>query len=117
MFIVAVTKNLSGDKIGQVDTRYSQLYTVPPCLSGGEGCGICPTVLGDTADREGRRGDAVFPSVSMEGETTHAKQLQIMDVCSFSFLGRSDMSDTYTRKMNRVSWTQEDLQSAGEAFP
>jgi hypothetical protein len=51
----------------------------------------------------------------MEGETTHAKQFLVW-MCSFSFLGRSDMPNTYKRKTNRVSWTQEDLQSAGEAF-
>jgi hypothetical protein len=81
----------------------------------GEGCGICPTILGETADRGGRRDDAVFSIVSIEGETTHAIHLLFMDVCSFSFLGRSDMPNTHKRKTTRASWTQEDLQSAGEA--
>jgi hypothetical protein len=66
-----------------MDTKYSQLYTVPPCLSGGEGCDICPTILGGTADRGGRRDEAVFPLVFMEREKTYAKQLLTMDVCSF----------------------------------
>jgi hypothetical protein len=57
-----------------------------------------------------------FPLFLMEGETTQAKQLLIMDVCSFLFIGRSDMSNTYKRKTNRASWSQEDIQCAGEAF-
>jgi hypothetical protein len=54
---------------------------------GGEGCGICPTVLEETGDRGGRKVDAVFLFVSMEGETKHAKQLLIMDV--FVFISRT----------------------------
>jgi hypothetical protein len=83
-----------------MDTRYSHLYTVPPCLSVVEGCAFCPTVLGETADRGGRIDDAASPLASMAGETKHAEQLLIMDVCSFSFLGRSDMPHTCKRKMN-----------------
>jgi hypothetical protein len=64
-------------------TRYSQLCTVPPCLSRGEECINCPTVLGETVDRGGR----TFPLLSKEGETTLAKQLIIMDlVCFASYL-------------------------------
>jgi hypothetical protein len=107
---------LSVDEVGLVGTRYYQLYTVSPCLSAAEGCGIYPTVLGETADRGGRRDDAIFAFVSMEGKTTHAKLLMIMDACSFPFVGRSDMSNTYKRKTNRASWTQEYLESVGEAF-
>jgi hypothetical protein len=46
---------------------------------------------------------------------TPAKQLPNVDVCSFLFLERSDMRNAYKRKMNCASWTQEDLQSAGES--
>jgi hypothetical protein len=63
--------------------RYSQLYTVPPCLSGGEGCVICPIILVQTAVSVGRINDAVFPSVSKEGETTHAKAVTNC-VCNFA---------------------------------
>jgi hypothetical protein len=86
MFIVEVVKNLlSVDDVGWVGTRYSQLYTVSPCSSGGKECKICPTVLGETADRVGSIDDAVFPLISVEGETTFAKQLIIMDIISFVF--------------------------------
>jgi hypothetical protein len=70
---VAVMMNLSVYDVDHANTSYSQLYTVPPCLSGGEGCVICPTILRETADRGGSTDDAVFPLVSMEGETTPSK--------------------------------------------
>jgi hypothetical protein len=73
------------DDVGWVDTRYSQLYTVSPCLSGGKECIIGPTVLGETADRVGSIDDAVFPILSVEGETMFAKQLIIIDIISFVF--------------------------------
>jgi hypothetical protein len=81
MFIVAIMKNLSVDEVRQVYMRYSQLYTVPPCLSGAEGC--------ETTDRRGRIGDAVFPLFSMEGKMTSAEQLLIMDVTVFAFISRT----------------------------
>lgn len=46
-------KNLSVDEIGWVDPKYSQVYESPSNLSGEEGCSICRTVLGWTADRVG----------------------------------------------------------------
>jgi hypothetical protein len=58
----------------------SQLYTVPPCLTGGEWRVICPTISEETADRGGRGEDAVFPLVSMEGETMRAKEFLILDM-------------------------------------
>jgi hypothetical protein len=61
------------------------LYNVPPCLVLGEVCVISLTILGETADCGGRIDDAVFPSVSMEGEMTAAKQLLIMDVIVLVF--------------------------------
>jgi hypothetical protein len=64
---------------------YAQLCTVPPCLSGAEGRIICLTVSGETADRGGRIEDAVAPLLSVEGETTLAKQLIIMDEMLFIF--------------------------------
>jgi hypothetical protein len=92
-------------------TRGILSCTVPPYFSGVEGCGICPTIWERRPIAEGGE-MTVFPFVSMEGGTTHAKQLLIMDVCSFSFLGWSYMPNTYKRKTNLASWTQENLQSA-----
>jgi hypothetical protein len=80
---VAVIKNLySVDKVGYVDTRYSQLYTVPPCLSEEEWCDICCNVLEPTTDRSDRWDDVVFLLVSMAGETKHAEELVLMDARS-----------------------------------
>jgi hypothetical protein len=45
MFIVAISKNCSVDEAGCVDTKILTVV-VPPCLSGAEFCGVCPTVLG-----------------------------------------------------------------------
>jgi hypothetical protein len=65
------------------------LCTVASCISEGEGYGICPTILGETADHGGRRDDLVFPLLSAEGETTHAIQLLIMGVIVFVFIYRT----------------------------
>jgi hypothetical protein len=43
---------------------YNQFYNVPPCLSGEEGCFICPTILEEAADRGARIDDRVFLLVS-----------------------------------------------------
>jgi hypothetical protein len=70
-------------------------------LSGGEGCGICPTVIGETADGGGRRDDAVFPFVSMEGETTHAKQLLIVSVIVLVFIFRAIRNAKYIQTKDK----------------
>jgi hypothetical protein len=45
---------------------------------------MCSAVIGETGDRGERRDDAVFTFVTMVGETTHAKQLLLMDVFVFN---------------------------------
>jgi hypothetical protein len=65
MFIVAAMKNLLPvDEVGYAGARYNQLYNFPPCLSGEEGCVICPTILEEAADRGARIDDRVFLLVS-----------------------------------------------------
>jgi hypothetical protein len=49
------------------------------------------------ADRGGTRDDIVFLLVSMEGETTHAKHLLIMDVIVFVFISRTIRYAIYIR--------------------
>lgn len=71
---------LSVDKVGWVDTRYYQLYTVPPCLFEGQGRVICPTVLGETADRGGRIDD--FFSISSNGRRDDARKTVTNHACN-----------------------------------
>jgi hypothetical protein len=67
MFIVAVMKNfLSAHEVRQVGTRYTQLCTVPPCLSGEERYVIYPTILEEAADRGARIDDGGFPLVPIK---------------------------------------------------
>jgi hypothetical protein len=62
--------------------------------------GICPTILGETGNRGGGGiDDAVFPLVSMGRQTTHAKQLLIMDVIVIVFISRTiKISQIYANK-------------------
>jgi hypothetical protein len=71
MFIVTVMKNLFVNEVGKEDTRYSYLYTVPPCYP------------------EEKGASSVLPLVSMEGETTQAKQLLVIDLIVFVFISRT----------------------------
>jgi len=59
---------------------YTQLCTVPPCLSGEEGCIIYPTILEEAADRGARIDDGGFPFVSMKGETMPPKHLLVVNI-------------------------------------
>jgi hypothetical protein len=48
--------------------RYSQLYTILPCLSGEKGHVICPSLSQEMANHGERKNDTIFPLLSMEGE-------------------------------------------------
>jgi hypothetical protein len=64
------------------------LYIVPSCLSGEEGCVICPTILEEAADHGARIDDGGFPLVSMKGDTTPQKQLLVVNITLLVFICR-----------------------------
>jgi hypothetical protein len=83
LFITAEIKMLSADEVGQVETGYSQLDIIPPCLSEVKGVHLSYHFRRDGRRREEGQMTLFFHCFNRKDDAS--KQLLITDIIVFVF--------------------------------